>query len=222
MKTPFTVDQFLEVFKTYNESVFPAQAFFYLVAIAAIYLAARRSARSSKIISVILSFFWLWMGVVYHLIFFSTINKGAYLFAALFILQSALLLFQGVLRAKLSFRFDTDAYGITGVALIFYGLFVYPVYGYFNGHVYPYAPTFGLPCPTTIFTFGILLFTDKNVPVISLVVPMIWSTVGLMAAVNLGFTEDIGLLVAGVITVSLLAYRSRSDKQIKAAQDMAP
>src|SRR5690606_37546939 len=154
-----------------------------------------------------------------HFVFFVGINKAAYLFGALFVLQSVLFLTLGVLNDRLSFRFDTDGYGITGLTLIFFALFVYPVYGYFNGHVYPHAPTFGLPCPTTIFTFGILLMTDKKVPIVILIVPAIWSIIGFFAALSLGITEDTGLLVAGIITVSLLLNRNRSVREIKTAQE---
>ena len=75
MKPPFTIEQFLEVFKNYNEGVFPMQILFYLMGIIAIYLALKPNAHSNKIISSIMAFFWLWMGVVYHLIYFTEINK---------------------------------------------------------------------------------------------------------------------------------------------------
>lgn len=218
MKTPFTLNQFLEVFKTYNESVFPAQVLFYLIALATVFLVTKQSPISNRIISGILAFFWLWMGVVYHLVFFTAINEAAYLFGALFVLQGVLFLILGVVNDRLSFRFDTDGYGITGLTLIFFALFVYPAYGYFNGHVYPHSPTFGLPCPTTIFTFGVLLMTDKKVPMSILIVPAIWSIIGFFAALSLGITEDTGLLVAGVVAVPLLLYRKRSGEEISTAK----
>jgi hypothetical protein len=218
MKTPFTVDQFVEVFKTYNESVFPAQVLFYLIALATVFLVTRQSRISHRVISGILAFFWLWMGVVYHLAFFTEITGAAYFFGALFVLQSVLFLILGVVNDRLSFRFDTDGYGITGVTLIFFALFVYPVYGYFNGHVYPHSPTFGLPCPTTIFTFGVLLMTDRKVPISILIVPGIWSIIGFFAALSLGITEDFGLLAAGIVAASLLLYRNRTVREIRTAQ----
>ena len=48
IKTPFTLDQFLDVFKQYNEAVFPAQILFYLVALAAMYLAIKPTATSDR------------------------------------------------------------------------------------------------------------------------------------------------------------------------------
>ena len=70
MKTPFSLDQFFEVFKNYNETVFPAQIFLYLTSFMAIYLLIKPTSISNKIISGLLAFFWLWMGIVYHIIFF--------------------------------------------------------------------------------------------------------------------------------------------------------
>ena len=82
MKFPFTAEQFLDVFGQYNEAVYPMQFVLYLVAGTAIYLAIKTTSSSDKIISLILAFLWLWMGLVYHLLFFSSINKMAYFFGA--------------------------------------------------------------------------------------------------------------------------------------------
>ena len=141
MKTPFTLEQFLEVFKNYNQAVFPMQVVFYMISAIAIYLAIKPNSSSDKIISGILTFFWLWMGIVYHIIFFTTINKAAYLFGALFIIQGILFFIFGVFKNKLSFHFISDKFGITGITLIVFAQIVYPVLGYFFGHVYPSSPT---------------------------------------------------------------------------------
>ena len=95
------------------------------------------------------------------------------------------------------------------LVLILFALIIYPVLGYFIGHVYPFSPTFGLPCPTTIFTFGLLLLNSKRCPVTILIIPLVWSIIGFMAAIQFGILEDTGLLVAGLITISLLLYRNR-------------
>jgi len=83
------------------------------------------------------------------------------------------------------------------------------VLGYNLGHVYPYSPTFGLPCPTTIFTFGILLFTNEKMPVHLLIIPLLWSVIGFTAAINLIIYEDTGLLIAGLTTFTLLLISNR-------------
>ena len=209
MRPPFTLEQFLNVFKNYNQKVFPIQVVFYLIGIIAIYLVINHNPKSGRVISTILSFLWLWMGIVYHIIFFTTINNAAYLFGGLFIIQGILLLVYGVFKNKFSFNFKKDKYGISGLSLILFALVFYPLLGYLFGHIYPYSPTFGLPCPTTIFTFGFLLLNTKKCPITILIIPFVWSIIGFMAALQFGIFEDTGLIVASLITSSLLVYRDR-------------
>lgn len=204
MRMPFTPDQFLEIFRRYNESVWPMQILLFLLAISVIYLAIKPRISSSHYISVILVFFWFWMGILYHILIFTSINLAAYIFGILFIIQGIIFLYAGRYKNLLSFRFSTDWYGITGALLIIYSIFVYPAIGYLLGHVYPESPTFGLPCPTVIFTFGILLWTDKRIPWYILIIPTLWAFIGFFAALNLAIYEDIGLLVASVLAVSLI------------------
>jgi hypothetical protein len=204
MKLPFTSQEFLELFKKYNLFVWPMQIVFCLIAILAIFLNFRKNETSSRVISVILAFFWLWMGIVYNLLFFSSINKAAYLFATVFIIQGFVFLIQGGIRNQFSFKFPRNIYGLTGSVLIIFALFVYPVIGSLQGHVYPYSPTFGLPCPTTIFTLGLLLWIDQK-----LNFSFFWSAIGFMAALQLGIKEDVSLLFAGVISLILFLSKRK-------------
>jgi hypothetical protein len=206
MNLPFTLEQFLEIFKNYNVGVFPMQIVFYLISFISIFLSLKPNTYSNIFISLILAFLWSWMGVVYHVIYFTEINKLAYLFGSLFIVQG---IFFGVFKDRFSFQFKIDKYGITGIILIVFALIVYPILEYFFGHKYPFSPTFGLPCPTTIFTFGLLLLNQKKCPIAILIIPFVWSIIGFMAAFQFGILEDTGLLMAGIITMSLLIYRNK-------------
>lgn len=203
MKLPFTVDQFFGVFKNYNLAVFPMQIVFYLLGGIVIYLAIKRPVLQGRIISFILAILWLWMGIVYHLIFFTAINKAAYFFGALFVVQGLLFLFAGNFKQKLSFHFHRDRYGIAGSILVLFALVIYPVMGYAAGHAYPLSPTFGLPCPTTVFTLGLLLWAGRKCPIYLFIIPLLWSVIGFFAAFSLGVREDTGLLIAGLITITL-------------------
>lgn len=209
MKLPFTVEQFLEIFKNYNQSVFPMQIVFYLLGAAILSLSIKKPANADKIINVILSFFWLWMGIVYHLIYFVHINKAAYLFGGIFILQGLLFFYKGVLSNKLSYQFRFDIPGLAGSLLIIFALIIYPFFGYLFGHFYPASPTFGLPCPTTIFTFGILLWSDKKISLLILIIPFMWSVIGFVAALQLGIREDVGLLVSGIAATTIITFQNK-------------
>lgn len=205
---PFTTAQFLDVFARYNQAVWPAQVVLVALAVMAVFLAVRPTPGSGRAVTAVLAFFWAWMGIVYHGLFFARINPAAYLFGLLFVAQGALLAIVAVRRAP-AFRPRADAAGIAGAALVAYALAGYPILGYVLGHRYPAAPTFGLPCPTTIFTIGLLLWTVPRVPWWLLAIPAAWAVVGTSAAASLGMTEDYGLLVAGVVGMGFVLLRHR-------------
>ena len=141
--------------------------------------------------------------------YFTAINKAAYLFGVADVIQGVLFLIAGVVRNKLFFQYRSDTYGIIGAAFICYAMVIYPLIGYILGHVYPYSPTFGLPCPLTIFTFGLLLWTQDKLPISIIVIPFLWSIIGFTAALSLGIYEDVGLLLAGVVASAMIVVRNR-------------
>lgn len=211
---PFTSDQFMEVFKSYNLSVWPTQIILNIIALAAIILVIKKYRLSDRINTGILGFLWLWVGIVYHLIHFTSINNAAYIFGVLFILQAFIFIYAGIVKDHLSFKYQANIYGIIGAIFLLYALILYPILGHLLGHIYPKSPTFGLPCPTTIFTFGLLLWTDKKIPKYILIIPFLWSIVGFSAAVNLKVYEDFGLLIAGILgTILIIVRDKKSDSQ---------
>lgn len=203
---PFSSDQFISVFQMYNLSVWPMQILFYILAIYIIYLIFKNSKNSSKIISLILFFFWLWIGVVYHLIYFIKINPAAKIFGIVFIIQALLFFIFGVIKNKIKYTFSKNIYSYLGIIFIFTALLFYPLVGLLLGHTYPNSPTFGLPCPTTIFTFGVLLLAQK-LPKSIVIIPFMWSIVGFSASFAIGMKEDIILLITGIISALFIFFR---------------
>ena len=203
---PFTTTQFIDVFRQYNVAVWPVQWALTALAVLAALLALRGKNRSGRVAAILLALLWMWMGVAYHLMFFAKINKAAVVFGALFIMEGLMLLQVGGVR-RVIFRPHSNLGGAVGLLLMLYALAIYPVIGRAVGHHYPAAPTFGLPCPTTIFTFGLLLWVDGRVPVRLLVIPTLWTLIGSAAAWSMGMVEDYGLLIAGVVSTSLILYR---------------
>jgi hypothetical protein len=63
------------------------------------------------------------------------------------------------------------------------------------------------PCPTTIFTFGVLLLSARPLPALLLVIPLAWAAIGGSAAVLLGVREDLTLTAAAAIAVMLQRQR---------------
>ena len=210
MQLPFTVEQFFGVFQTYNSAVWPAQILLLvLAALAVIFIAFRRS-WSGVAVSAILAVLWIWIGAAYHLAFFARINPVAYGFGALSIVGGFMFAWHGVIRRSLGFGFGKSLRAAIGTALLVFALVVYPIWGTLAGHGYPALPTFGLPCPTTIFTIGVLALASGTRLRAVLTVPILWSLVGSQAAFVLDVKPDLGLLVAGVVAVGLFIWPARA------------
>ncbi len=209
MRLPFSNDQFYSVFRDYNTAVWPVQIALILLAISALALVVLGYRNSGRWISLILSLLWLWMAVVYHGIFFSRINPAAYVFAFLFLAGSALFGWYGFIQGRMSFQPLRAGVAMLGWSLVLYAMVVYPASLYAAGHHFPWIPTFGLPCPTTLFTIGLLVFLRRPFPRIILVVPILWCAIGAQAAFLLGVPQDLGLLVAAVVGVTLFIRGKR-------------
>ena len=171
----------------------------------ALWLIFARRPAAGRVAGGVLALFWLWDGIAYHLLFFSKINSAAYIFGAGFILQGLLFFAYGAVSDRLALRFERGWRGVLGLALIIYAALVYEVVGHLSGHGWPRAPLFGVaPCPTVIFTFGMLLLSIRPVPVFLVAIPLVWAGIGSTAAILLGVPEDLGLVVSGLIGAVLL------------------
>ena len=74
------------------------------------------------------------------------------------------------------------------------------------------GPMFGVaPCPTTIFTIGMLLLARGKWVARLSIIPILWSLVGLAASWQLGIPEDFGLPVVGIcLVIALILEKPRA------------
>ena len=207
---PFTADVFFSVFEQYNSAIWPAQIIAYGLGLAAVLLTLRPVSGGGRLIGALLAAAWAWNGAVYHLMHFATINVAAPAFGALFIMQGLLLGWTGAIRGKVAFRFRADPFGWTGLGFMIFAMAVYPLIGWLAGHGWPNAPMFGVaPCPTTIFTMGMLLLTDGRTPLHLVVIPVLWSLIGGTSVWLLNVPEDLALPLAGVGGLCLILWKNR-------------
>ena len=134
MNIPFTFEQFLEVFRHYNQAVWPAPAVLSVLAIAAIVAAVSGGPRASRLVSSILALLWLWAGAAYHLTFFRDIDPMAVAFAIAFVAEAVLFVWLGVVGGALNFDVRSGWSGVIGGAIVAYALIVYPLIGLALGH----------------------------------------------------------------------------------------
>ncbi len=195
---PFTIAQFFAVFADYNSAIWPLQIIAYGLGILAILALWLRGTIVNHAILAVLALMWALNGIGYHFFFFAEINPIAKGFAAVFLLQSVLLTASILIPNDLRFEVQDDFRSKAGLSFLVYALFTYALLGYFAGRGLMAGPMFGVaPCPTTIFTIGMLILARGRFVVWLSIIPILWSLVGLAAAMQLGIPEDFGLPVAG-------------------------
>lgn len=208
-RLPMTADEFFAIFRAYNEAFWPAPLVLTALALVAAFLTLRPDGGRGRFVLVILALLWAWSGIAYHVLHHAPYNPVAYVFGALFVIQAFVFLRHIGGNRRIVFGPRLDAFGIVGGVLVVYALVIYPLIGHLLGHRYPGAPTFGAPCPVTIFTFGMLLWTAGRVPGRVLVIPALWAFVAVGAALSWGVLEDIAMPVAALVACAMLLGRNR-------------
>jgi hypothetical protein len=201
VQLPFTKEQFFDLLAAYNEALWPALVALWIATIVASVLLFSCRRAPDRWISGLLAAHWIWSALAYHVAFFTRINPAAWLFAVLFFLQGALFFWWGVVQGRLSFAPSRNAWAPVAWVLIAYSL-LYPGINAVQHLSVSRIPAFGVPCPTMIFTAGVLMLaTPRSWRVSS--IPVIWSVVGGSAAFLLAVTADYALPIAGM---ALAAY----------------
>ncbi|MCC6552612.1 MAG: hypothetical protein IT372_06245 [Polyangiaceae bacterium] len=214
MPFPSASEPIFEVAARYNRAIWPMQALAYALGLASLALAARPTRRSSAMISWALGLLWIFTGARHGLAFFRTVSRTGAPEGAVFIVEGAMMFLAGVVWTRLSFRLAPGPRGALGLAFAVYALVLYPVVGYLAGHAYPRAFLFGVaPGPTAIFTFGMLLMTDRPVPIWLLPIPFVWSLFSLPIAIALRAPEELALPIAGVTATALLLARDLTSRR---------
>jgi len=214
MKTSLTTDQVFSVFENYKHTIFPIQIILFLLTICALLLIGSKIKQKDKIVAGFLALLWLWMGIGYHILFYSGINNFAFGYSLLFIFQGLFLSWEGVLLYNLKFVFKNSVQAWFGYIFILYGLIIYPVAGYLFEPNLSRTISVGLPSPTIILTFGFLLLCDKKFSKYLLIIPSLWAVIGISTAFKLGLYQDIMLILATIIAdVMLLRNRNEAEEE---------
>jgi hypothetical protein len=199
MQPPFSREDFLGVFVAYHD----AFALMPIVLAAVGVIGAATLGKRPKLALTICAALWLWMAIAYFAIFFSALSPAGYLFAGLFAAQGFLFLHAAKQYGVAPSGESNRSAAILTMVLVVYALVVYPIVGWLAGQRYPALPTFGLPCPTTIFTLGVLAWWGTSVPARLFVIPTVWAIVGTSAALTLGIIEDLALLPAALVVLAM-------------------
>jgi hypothetical protein len=213
VQLPFTKEQFFDLFAAYNVELWPALIALWIASVVVSVRLLSSSHSPDRWTSALLAAHWVWSALAYHAGFFTRINPAAWVFAALFILQGAALFRVGVVQARLSFSPWRNSWAPVAWALIAYSL-VYPAINAVEYLSVSRIPAFGVPCPTTIFTAGMLMLATPRSWSLS-VVPVIWSVIAGSAAFQLGVHADYALPFAGAVLVIFSTRRSSAARMVE-------
>ncbi len=211
-----TLDEMLQYFAEYNLRVWPMQIIGYVLCVVVVFAAVKRFKYTDRIIAAVVAFFWFWTGLMFWLPSGSLFPSGfGYALVTLSIVQGFLFLLTMV-KPVASYRFGTDPFSLTGLGMIVFATIIYPAIGYAVGHTFPHSLTVGVfPCPTTIFTLGLLLCAAGKLPRFLVVIPVLAAIVigssALYGVLTSGsIVEDIGLLISGIVAGVMFIFRDRA------------
>jgi hypothetical protein len=208
MKTPFSTEQFFQVFEQYNLVVFPAQLIIVLLGLVSLWLLHSNMPLKNLLIGSFLGALWIWTGLVYHIAFFSEINPAAFFFGGLFLVEGFLILFN-VFKDRFRFAIKFQPKDFAGYFFILFGLVIYPLIDWISDGSFIKTISLGLPCPSVIFTFGFLILTIDHIPNYLLIIPTLWAIVGLSAVVNFGVYQDLMILISAISALVILFFRNK-------------
>ena len=215
MQIPLTSQEFFDIFRQYNQGVWPAQ----WVAISLCVLAAMFAffgwGLHTKVALSLMSVMSTLIGISYFWIYYVPHNSAGWIFGGLFVLQG-LLLAGYAFRGKGEDWFGPGIWPWVGAILVAYAIVGYPVVGLIAGHSYPALPILGIaPCPSMIFMIGMLLAIQPKISKWLLVIPIVWSALATMAALQLGVVEDFGLTVAGVAALAFSISEAKEPAPVR-------
>ena len=211
---PFTADVLYLLFEQYNDAIWPAQIIAYGLGLAAVILTLKPVRGGDRLIAALLAVAWAWVGVVYHLTHFATINFAAPAYGVVFVLQALLFAWTGVIRGRIAFRFRADVFGWTGLGLVVFAIAGYPLLEWLAGRGWPSTPLFGVaPGPTTMVTIGLLLLTEGRTPLHLVVIPVLWSLASGAMAWVLTSPQGLAIPAAGIGGLGLIVWKRRRQTQ---------
>lgn len=207
---PYGIEVLFALHARHLREQWPFAVLLVLATLAVLALAGGRGPRGGRAAGALLAAGWLWVGAVFHLRYFATINFAAPVYGGLFILQGALLLWQGPVRGRLALAFRPDATGWLGMALVAYAVAGYPLVDQLTGDPGGGLRLAGLaPGPTAVFTLGVLLQCPRPVPLLPMAIPLLWTAVAAYGGWVLALPADLVLPALGAAALAGAVARNR-------------
>lgn len=204
---PFTAEILESLVGRYMLAVWPLPVVAPALALLAALLAFRPSPYGGRAVAAVLAAAWGGVGIDFQIKTAGTIDFLAPAYGVAFLVQSALLIWAGLLRDRLPVGPPRDAAGWLGVAACAMAIAGYPLLALATGKAWPALPVVGVtPDPTVMLTVGLLLAGSARPPLYLLAIPALWALVAGAQGWMLGTPER---LVLPLVTAVALVAASR-------------
>ncbi len=175
----------------YNIDIWPFSVFLFFLATVSATLTIYRPVGSDRIVAGILAGLWLWIGIVFHLGYYSAINCAAWGFGIIFILQGGLWFWRGVVLNQLEFVYPNGLLGAFVTSFFLFSLFFPLLASVYFANSKVVVPFFGVsPDWVLVFTLTIFLTVEKNTSLHLKVFPVFWCIVTSITAFLIGIAEN--------------------------------
>jgi hypothetical protein len=198
----------------YNEATLPVQIVMIVAAIVLTYFVfTKTSNRANTVIKIFLTFAFAWNGIVFFLIFASSIIS---MFASALFIIIAVLFAVDIFRKKIQFRFPVTGWQRYLTVFWILLVFLYPVIGMALGHYYPETCMPVAPCPLTVFAIALVAAAIPYVDRVTYIFLLPWAFLGLPKCMGaLDCYEDCVLFAAGFYGLVVLIINWKNIKRRK-------
>ncbi len=212
----FSSQTYYRLFELYNAAIWPAQIAAVGLGLSVPVLARRATAAAGRGIAAILAAGWLFVAIAFHAGRYATINWAAVYFAWACGLEAALLVWAGVVGARIRFGRPVDLAGHAGLWMFLFAVVAEPLVGPLLGRGWRQVEIFGVtPDPTAVATLGILLLSRGRGRWVLMVIPLVWCAItgaflAAMRAPDAWVAPLAAVLVASLATWQVRMRRRRS------------
>ena len=171
----FTPETYFRLFELHHRDWWPMQLASLAMAVVILLCLWRKSARSGRLIAILLATSWAWAGLAFLHLRFAPIHWAANWYAIAFVLQALLLFGYGVSRHGVESETGNTLRAGAGVFILLGALVALPVTAPLTGREWMQAELFAMtPDATALATLGLLLLAKGRIAVWLAVIPVAW------------------------------------------------
>lgn len=209
---PYGDDVLFALYRRFLLELWPIALPLAVLTVAALPAALRFGTAGARFAAIVMGFAWIWVGAVFHLQYFATINFAAPVYGWLFVLQGLLILGHGVRHPRFTLTPTFGHRRASALLVITFAVIAYPVLDQLDGaSAWPLRLVALAPAPTALFTLGLLALAEQRIPTGLWIIPVGWSAVAGYNGWVLGLPADLATpVVALLVLLSLRTGRPRT------------